>query len=264
MANTADATTSQNPVDDLNSLTETVAAAADPIAADAVSTLGLIQQARLSNQTRAATLTVATYGKDSAQATAAKQAVTTTTAASARLTVLSQQVTTPQPAVSATGWALHGRMYSSDLTPQAGYAVFLVDAQKNYLSDYGFSYTDATGYFLLSYSGGAATAQSAAAEATTAVASQDTAATPTASAAQQLFLQVTDANANPVLLSQTAFVPVVGQATYQAVTLPAGAAKLGDLPAEVRAVALPPIAAKTAASETAKATKPAAAKQTKG
>ena len=58
-------------------------------------------------------------------------------------------------------------------------------------------------------------------------------------AAPQLFLQITDANANPVLLSETAFVPVTGMATYQAVILPAGEKKLGDLPANIRAVALP-------------------------
>jgi hypothetical protein len=46
-------------------------------------------------------------------------------------------------------------------------------------------------------------------------------------------------------LSQAPFVPVVGAATYQAVTLPPGASKLGDPPAELRSVALPPIAAKS-------------------
>lgn len=60
-------------------------------------------------------------------------------------------------------------------------------------------------------------------------------------------MQVADANANPVLLSEKAFVPVVGQATYQAVTLPAGAKKIGDPPAQLRSVSLPPIAAKSSA-----------------
>jgi hypothetical protein len=250
MPNTADATISQNPIEESNGPNQAVVSAADTQAAGAVSTLGLIQQARLSNQNRTVTLAVATYGKDSKQATTATQAVTATTAASARLTILSQQVNTPPPTVAATGWALHGRMYSSDLAPQAGYAVFLVDAQKNYLSAYGFSYTDATGYFLISYSGSAATAQ------------QPAPSTPGASPAAQMFLQVADANANPVLLSETAFVPVVGQATYQVVTLPAGAAKLGDPPAELRSVALPPITAKTGASTTPKGSKQSSAKTT--
>jgi hypothetical protein len=248
---TADSTnTSQNPTDDLTAPSQAVVTAADTQAAGAVSTLGLIQQARLANQSRTVTLAVATYGKDSTQATAAAQAVTATTAASARLTILNQQVSTPAPTIAATGWALHGRLYSSDLAPQASYAVFLVDAQKNYLSDYGFAYTDATGYFLLSYNGDSATAPKAATGAPAAAgqgATAEPAASTGASSPVQLFLQVADANAKPVLLSETAFVPVVGNATYQMVTLPAGAAKLGDPPPELRSVAMPPISTKRAA-----------------
>src|ERR1700758_1149845 len=36
----------------------------------------------------------------------------------------------PIPQVAADGWALHGRVYSSDLKPHAKYTVFLVDGQK--------------------------------------------------------------------------------------------------------------------------------------
>jgi hypothetical protein len=260
MTTTSGTTTGPSPIDDLKAPGQAVGDAADTQAADAVSTLGLIQQARLANQRRTATLAIATYGKESTQAAAAAQAVTATTAASARLAILNQQVATPAPTVAATGWALHGRIYSSDLAPQASYAVFLVDAQKNYLSDYGFAYTDATGYFLLSYDGGSTTGQKSAAGAAAdapagqPASAQPAAGTPAASSPVQLFLQVADANANPVLLSETAFAPVVGKATYQAVTLPAGAAKLGNPPAELRSVALPPIAAKTKASATPKPT----------
>jgi hypothetical protein len=253
------ANTTPSPPAELNAPGRAVVTAADTQVAASVSTLGLIQQARLSNQNRTMTLTVATYGKDSKQAAAATQAVAASTAARARLTVLSQQVSTPAPTVAATGWALHGRIYSSALAPQAGFAVFLVDAQKNYLSDYGFAYTDATGYFLISYAGPAtgqttagappAAAADAAGQGATAQRAQSTASLP------QLFLQVADANANPVLLSETAFVPVVGKATYQTVVLPAGAAKLGDPPANLRTVAMPPITGKTQAPPTAKATK---------
>ena len=170
--------------------------------------------------------------------------MTATAAASARLSVLGQQIDTAAPTVAASGWVLHGRVYASDLTPQASYTVFLVDAQKNYLSAYGFAYTDATGYFLLWSDGGSAV-KSAGGAATTPAAGAAPAAASAASAPVQLFLQVADASANPVLLSETAFVPVIGKATYQAVTLPAGAAKLGDPPAELRGVAMPPAAAAT-------------------
>lgn len=258
---TTGTTTSTNPIDDLNSPSQAVTSAADVQAATSVSTLGLIQQARLSNRNRAVTLAEAQFGKNSTQATAASQAVTATKAASARINVLSQQVSTAQPSVAATGWALHGRVYSSALAPLAGYAVFLVDAQKSYQSNYGFAYTDETGYFLISYNGGTVAGQQpAGGDAPVSGTSGEAAPQPVpaataASVTTQLFLQVADANANPVLLSEKAFVPVVGQATYQAVTLPAGAKKIGDPPADVRSVAMPPINVKTNASTTKKASK---------
>lgn len=245
---TAGAAPGQKPIDDLKAPSEAVVSAADTNVAGAVSTLGLVRQARLANQSRAATLTAAAYGKESSQAVAANQAVTATTASSARLAILSQKVTTPAPTVAATGWALHGRVYSSDLTPQASYTVFLVDGQKNYLSEYGFAYTDATGYFLLSYDGSATGEKATSGAAPAAARRHGANPQPTAaSSAAQLFLEVADANANPVLLSQSAFVPAVGKAAYQVVTLPAGAPKIGDPPAELRSVALPRITAKPSA-----------------
>lgn len=245
--NATNSTSTQALDDATNSSFQAVASAADAQSAGSVSTLSLIQQARLSNQKRALALAIATYGKDSKQATTAQQTVTATTTAAARLTALAQQATTAAPTVAATGWALHGRVYSSALAPQSGFAVFLVDAQKNYLSDYGYSYTDNTGYFLITYTGATTGSSQSAAGAGTASKgssepggstspSQDAAITP------QLFLEITDAKANPVLLSETPFVPVTGKATYQSITLPAGGMKLGDLPPDVRAVALPPLA----------------------
>jgi hypothetical protein len=271
--------TNTDKIDVFGAPTQAVATAADAQVASVVSTLSLVQQARLSNQKRAATLAVAVYGQGSTEATAAAATVTATTTAAARLTALTQRVNTAAPTVATTGWALHGRVYSSALAPQTGYAVFLVDAQKNYLSDYGYSYTDNTGYFLISYAGPAANASqsgptSSASASSTKAASSTTsskaaaAPTPTPAptpaptptpAAPQLFLQITDAKANPVLLSESAFVPVTGQATYQSVTLPAGDTPLGDLPVDIRAVALPNLtsapkqkAAKSAAPKTGK------------
>ena len=52
------------------------------------------------------------------------------------------------------GWALHGRVFNTQLQPISGLTVFLVDASKTYQQAYGFAYTDDTGYFLLNYSRG--------------------------------------------------------------------------------------------------------------
>ncbi len=213
----------------LNSSIPVIVASADTDAADAVQNLGLVKQARISQLTRVAVNAVAQYGAGSKQATAAQAAVTATQTAVSRLTLLNQQVTTPAPTVTVTGWALHGRVYDSNLNPLSSYTVFLVDGEKNYLNAYGFAYTDTTGYFLINYAGSAPT-----------TGTQSGGTTPEATASTQLFLQIVDAKASPVFLSATAFQPSVGNATYQVVTLPAGEPALGDPPKAIRAVALPP------------------------
>jgi len=199
---------------------------ADSTAADNVQSLGLLQQAKLSRLTRSATTATAQYGANSSQATTALAAVAASQTTIARVAVVQQKVTTPAPTVTSTGWALHGRVYDATLKPLAGHSVFLVDSQKAYQSDYGFAYTDSTGYFLLNYAG-PATATKTDASAT--------------SAAPDLYVQIANTMAKPVYLSTAAFQPAVGSAAYQTVTLPAGEPALGDLPPDVRAVALPPL-----------------------
>ena len=214
---------------DVQTFGSTLVTSANQLSSAGTSFSAQVQTARVSSLKRAVTTAVATYGADSAQATAANQAVTTAQAMTGQLQVVSQKASTTPPVVASTGWALHGRVYDANLNPQERYTVFLVDAQKNYLSDYGFSYTDATGYFLLQYQGAPA---------------------PDSAAAPQAFVMVCDTNANPVLSSSAPFVPVTGQATYQVLTLPASGQSLGDPPAAIRAVAMP-----TTTSKTSKRTK---------
>jgi hypothetical protein len=222
----------------LESSKPVILSSADGYATDAAANLGLVQQARLSQFTRAAATATAQYGAGSKQAVAARNSVTATQSAISRITLVNQQVTTPAPTVAATGWALHGRVYDSNLSPLPSYTVFLVDGDKSYLSTYGFAYTDNTGYFLLNYAGNAAGTAGAPTEGTDASAGGG--AQPV-NALPEYYLQIADTKANPVFLSTSAFLPSVGAATYQVVTLPAGEPALGDPPAEVRAVALPPV-----------------------
>ena len=201
--------------------------------ADASQTLalkgfGLVQAARLSRLNRTAAQAIADSGADSAEATAAKAAVAAGQATASRVTLLHQQAATKAPTVVAAGWALHGRVYSSDLAPLERYTVFLVDGQKNYLAQYGFDYTNSSGYFLLNHDPTAATAPAGANDG-----ANETGAAP------QLFLQIANPKARAVHSSAGAFTPQLGAATYQSITLPAGEPTLGDPPAEIRAVALP-------------------------
>jgi hypothetical protein len=191
-------------------------ASADATVGQRLQTLGLVQQARLARLSRAANSAAAEYGATSAQATAAQAAVKTSQATLARIATMQRLVTISVPTVAANGWALYGHVYNAQLQPVAAYTVFLVDEQKNYQSAYGFAYTAADGSFVINYPG-----------------------TPKAPASVPLFIEIADANAQPVYIGTAAFQPKTGAATYQDITLPAGDTAIGDPPAQIRAVALP-------------------------
>ena len=123
------------------------AAAADGLAATSLQMIGKVHQARLARLNREASALKAQGTATALAATEAEIAAETTT--TARVAILSQRATTVAPTVSAAGWALHGRLYSSNLAPAAAYTVYLVDTQNAYQGAYGFAYTDATGYFAL-------------------------------------------------------------------------------------------------------------------
>lgn len=133
---------------------------ADSTATQAVQLLSNINNARLAQQTRAAASATARFGASSPQAVAAEAAVTASKATVVRVAILNQQVSAATPQVSATGWALYGHVYNAQLQPVSAYTVFLVDAKNAYQSAYGFTYTDSTGYFLISFAGAPAASQS--------------------------------------------------------------------------------------------------------
>ncbi len=181
--------------------------------------LKLVHQARLSQLTRTAAALNAKYGATDSRTVAAEAAVTAQSAAVSRIAVASQQAATSAPTVATGGWALHGRVYDAQLEPSAKFTVYLVNSQKAYQAQYGFAYTDDTGYFLINYAPVAGQA---------------------ASAASPLYVAIVDDKAAPVYLATTAFQPATGKATYQNITLAAGDTPLGDPPADIRQIALPP------------------------
>jgi hypothetical protein len=228
---------------------------ADSTASQRVQNLSLVHQARLAQLTRTAASLTARYGASSPQATAAEAAVTASKATVARVAIVNQQVSVATPQVSATGWALYGHVYNAQLQPVSAYTVFLVDAKKAYQSAYGFSYTDSTGYFLISFAGDPASSQSqndsssprrrrSQAEARPSHPGEEDQQSEPAQPATQtsfpLFVEIANVNAQPVYLSTTAFQPILGAATYQNITLPAGEAPIGDPPPAIRRIALPP------------------------
>lgn len=212
----------QTPAPTPDQISETTAAAlaaADTGSSQTILNLQRAHQARLSQLKRTAATLTKQLGPDDPSVKAAQAAVAAGSAKIAGISVVHQQLNTPPPQVATDGWALHGRVYSADLQPQAKYTVFFVDNQKAYQETYGFAYTDDTGYFLFNVAG----------------------ATPTT----PLFLAMTNTKGEPAYLSTTPFLPPPGSATYQNITLPSGAQPLGDPPQAIRDVALPARKGKT-------------------
>ena len=210
--NTPTPTPAPNP-SQIGQTTAAALAAADTGSAETVLNLKTAHQARLSQLQRTAATLKQQLGPDDPTVKAAEAAVQVGSAKVAGISVVHQQLDTPPPQVAADGWALHGRVYSSDLQPLPQYTVFLVDSQKTYQEAYGFAYTDDTGYFLFNLAGAKVTAP--------------------------LFLAMTNTKGDPVYLSATPFQPAPGSVTYQNITLPSGAQPLGDPPQAIRDVALP-------------------------
>ena len=247
-------TTSPTVAEINNSVTSELSTA-DSAATQAVQSSSNIYNARLAQQTRAAASITARFGAGSPQAAAAEAKVTASKATVARVAILNQQVSAPTPQVSATGWALYGHVYNAQLQPVSAYTVFLVDAKNAYQSAYGFTYTDSTGYFLISFAGDPASSQSETGSSSprrrrsqaeagrTHPAEEDQQsepAQPATQASSPLFVEIANANAQPVYLSKTAFQRTLGAATYQNITLPAGEPPIGDPPPAIRQIALPP------------------------
>lgn len=203
--------------DPLASALKQALSAADLSASGTVQNLKLVHQARLSQLTRTAATLKAQYGASDPRVVAAEAAVAARTGIVARISVASQQAATPNPTTAATCWALHGRVYDAQLQPVGGFVVFLVDAQKIYQQQYGFAYTDSTGYFLINYAPPSGEAPSSVA----------------------LYIEIANKNGEPIFLSTAAFQPAPGSTTYQSIMLPAGEKPLGDLPPEIKKIAIP-------------------------
>jgi hypothetical protein len=191
-------------------------AAADSNAAQAMQTLTLVYKARVAQLSRTAAALKAQFGAKNADVVDAENAVAVGRAMVARVTIAQQQASTVSPNVAEDGWTIHGRVYDQSLSPQAKFTVFLVDANRTYLQQFGFAYTDETGYFLISVSG------------------------LSNEAAQEGFLEVANSKGKPVYISSTPIEVQAGGATYQNIVLAQSQEPLGDPPKALRVTAIPP------------------------
>jgi hypothetical protein len=196
----------------------TTLSSSDASVRQGLQTLGMVHQARLSLATRTVSALKVQYGSDDSRVQAAEAHQTAISTTVARVAVVRARTAAPAVQVAATGWALQGHVLDAKLQPAAKSTVFLVDATKNYLRRFGFSYTDDTGAFLISYQGDPAGAQAS---------------------AEEMFVAVADPQANPVYLASAAFTPAAGSTTYQDIVLPADGKPIGDPPPALRADAFP-------------------------
>jgi hypothetical protein len=190
---------------------------ADSKVAESTQTLTLVHQARLSQLSRTAAALKAQYGANDAGVKSAQAAVAAGTSTVARLNVFQQELNTPAPQLAAKGFALQGRVYDASLKPLPNMTVFLVDATNTYQQQFGFAYTDETGYFLIN-----------AAETN----------------AQSFFLQVADSKSRPVYLSPSPLALAAGATLYEKIVISAGGKPIGDPPKAIRGTALPTKASK--------------------
>ena len=190
---------------------------ADAGGSQSIHNLTLLHSARLSQLKRTAATLKQQYGASDPNVKAAEAAVTTGSARVAQLAALHQQASTPAPQVSMPGWALQGRVFNSTLQPVQNLTVFLVDASKTFQNEYGFAYTDSTGYFLISFEG-----------------TKDSHAS-----APQLYIEIANASGKPIYIGTDVFSPAPGSTTYQNITLPAGEHPIGNPPSVIRESAIP-------------------------
>jgi hypothetical protein len=176
--------------------------------------LTLVSQARTSDLQRQAASLTALHGAADSRVVALQASIRSEQSLASKLGVVRDQAATPTPAVPAGGWVLHGRVRDQNLQPVAKLSVLLVNDRKVWLRNYGFAFTDDTGYFLLSHS----------------PAASDKNDTKTSSS---VFLEVLDQKRQPLYIDASPFELAVGSVLYRDIVL-SSQTPLGRPPQGVR------------------------------
>ncbi len=175
----------------------------------------LVHQGRLAQQQRYAAGLQKQYGAKDAGTIAAQARVAATKAVIAQVNATRQQSSIPVLTLAANEWALQGNVYDANSQPLATLTVFLVDGQKLWQRQDGFSYTDETGYFVLKSSA------------------------TTDSTSGTLYIEIANDKGLPIFLDTAGFTPVVGQAIYKKIVL-TSQTPIGDPPQPIRELGIAP------------------------
>ncbi len=113
--------------------------------------LTYIRQSRINQQQRELATLTTEFGSTDSSVVTLGDSIKVQLALRSALGVTSAIATTTVPTVPANGWVLQGHVRDNTSQPITGLTVCLVDQQKNFLSTYGYAYTDTSGYYIITY-----------------------------------------------------------------------------------------------------------------
>jgi hypothetical protein len=116
-----------------------------------LTSLTYIRQSRINQQQRELTTLTTEFGATDADVVALQSSIKVQQSLTSVLGVTRDIAATATPAVPTNGWILQGHIRDGNSQPIATLTVCLVDQQKNFLRSYGYAYTDANGYYILTY-----------------------------------------------------------------------------------------------------------------
>ena len=213
--------------------------------ADSISTLAPLQfatltsvrQARVNLFQRQAAAMTTVPGTTASDTVPGQVSIAFQQLSAAKFSAVNEQATTPAPTLPANGWVLHGRVRDAKLQPVAKLTVTLTDQEKAWQKQYGYAFTDATGYFSLTYAPPAPPAASSSPSTTGATttgavvtgaatpgtpaatpAAMGPAATTPTTAQTDLHLQLLNEAGQPVYFDSQSFALTPGVALYREIT----------------------------------------------
>jgi len=128
----------------------------DAQAAQQLTGLAQIRQARINQLQRQVAPLIAQKGAADAQVVSLQQSIQSQQSLVSALAVVRAKASTPAPTVPANGWVIYGYVRNQNLQPAARLTVTLTNQQKVWQHQYGYAFTDANGYFSLDYASPAA------------------------------------------------------------------------------------------------------------
>ena len=123
----------------------------DAQATQQLTNLAQIRQARINQLQRQVAPLIAQKGAADTQVVSLQKSIQSQQSLVSALAVVRAKASTPAPTVSANGWVIYGYVRDQNLQPAARLTVTLTNQQKVWQHQYGYSFTDANGYFSLDY-----------------------------------------------------------------------------------------------------------------